>query len=217
MTESLVKTDDARTKAIERLTVDEQVAYDKAIRSGRAPLAPLFNKRLYDLYLRGFSCEDISTQNPGLDTGAVARARVDGDWDERRDRYTAELLTDSAASLRQTAAESLNFLSLVLAVAHKEHGEKLRRYLVTGDPADLGDFRIENFKGYKLIIETIAQLIGADQKKTVTHRVAQVGGVVVPAEGDSSEEGTGIIGALQGSFTPKQADAMRRALEAAKE
>ena len=209
------KVEKLRAAAMSKLSIDEQIAYDKALRSGRAPLAPTFNQKLYDLYLRGFSSADIVTANPGLDLGAVVRARVDGDWDARRDRYTGELLTDSAASLRQTAAESLNFLSLILAVAHKEHGEKLRKYLVSGDPADLGDFKIESFKGYKLIIDTIAQLIGANQKSTVTHKMAP-GGPVEAGHGSSPEEGGGILGMAQGALTPKQADAMRLILEQGK-
>jgi hypothetical protein len=213
-TTAIEKVNAERAKAEERLTISEQIAYDKALRSGRAPLAPEFNQKLYELYLRGFSCEDIAAQNPGLNLGSVARARVDGNWDERRDQYTSGLLTDSAASLRQTAAESLNFLSLVLAVAHKEHGERLRRYLVTGDPKDLGDFRINNFSSYKLIIETIARLVGADQKKTVNVNVN--GGRGTSDAGSPADSG-GIIGAVTGTLTPRQADAMRRALEATKE
>lgn len=215
MTNSIDKVEDLRAHAVTRLSIDEQIAYDKSLRGGRAPLAPTFNQKLYELYLQGFPCAEIVTSNPGLDLGAVIRARVDGDWDARRDRYTAGLLNESANTLKQTAAESLKFLSLVLTVAHKEHGEKLRRYLVSGDPKDLGDFKIESFKGYKIIIDTIAQLIGANQKSTVTHKMVP-GQPAVGAPGEVDDAG-GILGAVNGALTPKQADAVRAALEAAKE
>src|SRR5947207_2078520 len=72
----------ARKQAIERLTVDEQIAYDKAVRSGRPGVNVDFGQRMYELYLRGISCEGIALLNPGANLGLVVRARVDGKWDE---------------------------------------------------------------------------------------------------------------------------------------
>jgi hypothetical protein len=215
-TTALQPTPTPREEALERCNIDEQIAYDKFTRSGRASVAADYNQRLYELYLRGLSCEAISLLNPGLSLGAVVKARVDGQWDSRRDQYTADLLTESNALLRQTAAESLQFLSLVLAVAHREHGEKLKKYLASGKPEDLGDFRIANFGGYKQIIETIARLVGADQKKTVDHRHKLVGVPGTVSEVEEESGGGGILGAVSGRLTPRQADAMRAAMEKAR-
>jgi hypothetical protein len=212
MSDEIIRKPDPELTAkssLERFTVDEQVAYDKFLRSGKARVSVDFNKRLYELYLRGLGCDAIAVLNPGLSLGMVCCARVDGRWDERRDQYTAELLSETNGLLRQTAAEALQFLSLVLAVAHREHGEKLKKYLASGNPDDLGDFRIESFGNYKSVIETVAKLVGADQSRTVTHRM--VGGA------EQKMEDVGIVGALSGRLTPKQAELMRAAMEKGRE
>jgi hypothetical protein len=195
-----------RDEAIDLLSVDERSAFEKWERLNKPGVNLQYNQRLYEVYLRGIPCEAIALLNPGLCLGQVVKARIDGDWDQRRSQYTADLLSQTNDLVRQTAAESLQFLSLLLAVAHKEQGEPLKRYLATGDPSELKDFRVQNIKSYQAIIQTIAQLIGADQKKTVTHKIVGDNGAIV--------EEDGIMGAVGvGRLSPKQADAMRLALE----
>jgi hypothetical protein len=201
--------------AIEKLTVDEHIEYDRYCRSNKPGLAPDYYARLYGLFLRGISCQEIVKLNKGLEIGQVLKARVEGGWDKARDKYAASLLTESGDLLRQTAAESLQFLSLMLAVVHKEQGEKLKKYLSTGDPSELGDFRISNMAGYQRLIATLAQLVGADQKKTVTHKIVGGDGKTVPVD-ESGEEGTGLISVSEGRWKPERGDAVREALEKTK-
>jgi hypothetical protein len=211
--------DDRRVRAVEKLTADERIDYERYHRSGRPGLSPDFSARLYDLYLRGIPCDEIARLNKGLEIGQVLKARVDGLWDHEREVYTNKLLLESGDLLRQTAAESLNFLSLVLAVAHKEQGERLKKYLATGDPKELGNFTINNMAAYQRIIQTIAQLVGADQKKTVTHKFPGQAGQQAPNEAPAeSDEDMGLLGngVSDGQWSPERADAVREAMRKTK-
>lgn len=193
------------------LSADERLAYERHIKSGKGNLAADYSARLFQLFLLGVSVPDIVKLNPGLTLGQVAAARVNDSWDDRRSQHVAELLTETSSLLRTSASESLRFISLVLAVAHREHGECLKRYLATGDPKELGNFRIENIKQYQTVLDTLARLVGADQKKSVNHTHQIVGPEASPSAPD---QGVGVLGALPvGRLTPQQADAIRKAME----
>jgi hypothetical protein len=193
----------ARAAALERLTANEQMELDRYVRANRPSLSLDTSKRLYELFLHGLSMEEICSLNPTLPTGAVIKARVDGRWDERREVYLGELLGETSTRLKQTGAEAVQFMSLLLAAAHKEHGEKLKKYLQTGNPDDLGGLRITSFKGYKDVIDSLAKLIGG--QKGASAVTVNVGA-----------DGSGSVSDSSGSVTrwsPEEADAIRAAIE----
>lgn len=204
MSTELIK--ESREKALEKLTADEHIALSRHEQANKPCLSPDFSAKLYSLFLRGLSCSDIVGINPGLTLGQVIKARVDGDWDQKREEYLTELLVSSNEKLQQTAAESLDFLSLLLAVCHKQQGEKLKKYLATGNSDELGGLQITNMKGYAQVIETLARLIGADQKKTVTHKF------IKGADGNNEgESGNGLMSALGTTkLSPQKADQIRK-------
>jgi hypothetical protein len=155
--------------------------------------------------------EDLQGLNPLFPFGMLVQAKVEGLWDERRDAYIADVLADVPAKLRLTASEAVGFLSLQLQVAHKLQGEKLKRYLQTGDSKDLGDgFHIDSFKGYKSCIESLAKLI---EVSTPKREGAPSPFQPTPGQGNGSGN-QGEPGA-DGSnrFSPEEADAIRAAIE----
>jgi hypothetical protein len=188
--------------ALTRLTPDEHIELERYRRSGKPPLSPNASIELYTIWMQGVDCAELARLNPGLSLGCVLMARVDHRWDERRDAYLAEKFSTANDRLKQVGAEALNFLGLTLAVTHKQQGEKMVKYLKTGDPADLGTFHVTGIHGYKQVIETIARLTGADRKVIVKE------GNGLPA---SSQPETIIAPVEHRRLTPEQADALRRA------
>jgi hypothetical protein len=192
----------AEDLALTRLTPDEHVELDRYRRSGKHPLAPVASTELYLIWMQGATCEELAKLNPGLSLGCILMARIDHRWDDRRDAYLAERFATANDRLKQIGAESLNFLGLTLAVAHKQQGEKMMKYLKTGDPSDLGVFNVTSIGQYKQVIETIARLTGADRKVIVKEANGQ------PA---STPPETIIAPVEHRRLTPEQADALRRA------
>lgn len=197
-----------RLAALDRLQPAEVLEYEKQCRSGKPDLSLDVNKRLYELFLNGMSLANMIELNPGFTQGMLLKARVDGRWDERRDAYLGELLGGVPARVKQMAAEALGFMTLQLSVAHKMHGEKMRRYLQTGDPKDLGELVPSSFRDYKSVIESITRLLDAGKPKGGEGSVSPVN-LTVNAPGGSVnvQEGPGR------RFTAEEADAIRASIE----
>jgi hypothetical protein len=184
--------------ALAKLSTDEHIEYQRYLASGKPPLSPGSALKLYELFVQGIECAEIARLNPTLGLGIILRARIDHEWDKRRDEYLGDLYSQANTRLRQVGAESLNFLGLALAAAHKDLGEHMKKYLMSGNPEDLGPFRIMSFKTYQSVVETLVKLTGQDNQKTVK------------VEGEVHH--TGEAATPGAKLTPEQADAMRAAL-----
>lgn len=103
---------------------------------------------MFELFLRGSDPTDIVRTFPGFSLGQVTRARVEGDWDLRRQEYRDSLLSDVQSRLEHAVAESAEFISVQLQVAHKQYLPKMKMFLATGDEALLGNFSIHGWKSY---------------------------------------------------------------------
>lgn len=171
------ETRETREQALSRiaplLTEREIIAYDYWRQTEQLPLAPSTNAKLFNLFLNGKSCEEIRKLNQQLSLGQIVAARIEGDWDARRDDHLNHLLNETVKRVQQASLETTDFLCDMLTVANKEHGGKLRAYIQNSDPKELGDFRITSLQGLKTVIETIQKTTGVDrhQKITVTGEV----------------------------------------------
>ncbi len=175
------------------LTEREAYAYGVWCKSEQPQLAPSTNAKLFNLFLQGKSTEDIRRLNQTFSLGQIVAARIEGDWDELRRDHLEQLLKSTSLKVQQATLESAEFVCDLLAVANKEHGDKLRRYLQSGDPKELGDFRISSLAGLKMAIETLQKLTGADRQQSlhvsgdVTHRAG------TPAKQPTSEEASTVL------------------------
>lgn len=156
--------EEAITKAVERLSEKEQYAYRYWCNSNQPAVAPSLNAKLFQLFLNGKGCEEILRLNNNLSLGQIVAARVDGKWDERRDDHLDALLAQTSLRVQQVTLETADFVCDLFAVANREHGDKLRRYLQTGNELELGDFRITSLHGFKQAIEILQKLTGQDRQ-----------------------------------------------------
>jgi hypothetical protein len=160
------------------------------------------NAGLFALFLAGKDTGEIHRLNPALSLGQIVEARISGNWDARRDEYLDKLLTETATNVQRASLEAATFISDLLTVANKEHGDKLKRYLQTGNPKELGDFKIDNLTQLKVAIETLQKLTGADKKSVVNvsgevlHR--PVASVEEPATRTTPGESAAILKLLLG-------------------
>jgi hypothetical protein len=143
-------------------------------------LSPDTQAKLFSLFLNGVNCLEIVRLNRGISLGQVIAARVEGRWDEKRQQHVEDLLKETRQRIQQTTLESVDFVASQLAAAHKLYGDKVKKFLQTGDEADLGGFSISGWKTYREALELLKLVTGQDTKKvqgevkhTHTHEVAQ--------------------------------------------
>ena len=185
-------------RALDRLSVDERSIYDRFVHIGGRELSADAAARLYGLYLQGVSCEDISRLNPAVDLATVLAARVRYNWDERKDVYVGDLMAYAGDAVRQTAAETVQLLGLMVAAASKKHGDALKRYLATGDESVLGEFDIKTIRQFRDVVEMMVRITGGDSKRQVViARSIQPEAPVLSVQGRrlSPEEADSIRGA----------------------
>lgn len=162
-----------RTEMIKsRLSPAELKAYEDY--AGKPSLAPSVQMQLYQLYLNGKSCDEIVRLNPNFNLGMVVRARVENLWDEKREAHIAQLLEGVRERVQQAQLEAVNFACDLLSAVHKLQGDKLKKYLQTGNAEELEGLGGNlSLKTYKDVIELLLKLTGQDKdnKKQVTGEV----------------------------------------------
>jgi hypothetical protein len=136
--------------------------------SDQAALAPSLNAKLFQLFLQGKGTEEIRRLNPQLSLGQIVAARVEGEWDARRKEHLDDLLNETSTRVKQVTMETADFVCDLLAVANREHGDKLRRYLQTGDAKELNGLRVESFSDLKNAIAALQALTGQDKQKKLS-------------------------------------------------
>lgn len=127
-------------------------------------LSPDNQVRLYALFLKGESCDDIVRLNRGYSLGQICQARVENEWDKRRDEYLQDLFAGVRSILQQSTMESVRFISDQLAAVHKKFGESARRYVQSGDDKDFNTFGIDDIRSYKNAVETLQKITGQEKK-----------------------------------------------------
>lgn len=144
----------------------EERAYQfhmEAFRAGKEyALAPTVEAGLFELFLNGVPLEDIQRLNRGYRLGQIVRSAVEGGWHERKRDYTKKLMEAVEPRVQQVQSEAVAFASDLLAAAHKQHGDRLRRFLQTGDEKDLGDFSLSDLGKYAKGVELLLKLTGQD-------------------------------------------------------
>lgn len=136
-------------------------AHKKGLAAGKeAALSPTIAAQMFELFVNGMTPTQISREWRGYQLGAIVRAAVENSWFDRRREYLDHLHSTTMDRAKQIAAESVEFTGALLAVAHKKWGEKLRRYLATGDASELDGFEIRSIDQYRKVIQTFLELTG---------------------------------------------------------
>lgn len=199
---------DSVVRVESHLNEREEVALQQHLKAREPGLSPTLQAEMFELYLKGATLEEIARVNKGIRLGAIVRAWKEGDWHNRRLLYLKGLFDGLRERVQQAQGESVTFLSDLLATAHKLHGDKLRRYLQTGDEKELGDLAIKNLGQYKMALELLLKATGQDGQKTVKvsgqvkHEVDAQPNVPATVGPMSSEQAMNILFALQGKAAP---------------
>ena len=157
-----------REKAISLLSLDDQKILSEFEEAGFPGLAPQLVADFFTLFLNGTSLREIGRLHPAVKYGAIVSAFVKYSWEERKDQYLNELQNSAAQRMIQVQLESAGFIGDVMTATHKRYGTQIKKYLASGNPADLDGFDIAGIQSYSKLIETFLKVTGQDAKKTLT-------------------------------------------------
>jgi hypothetical protein len=182
------------------LTDRERFHLELYEQKGGPRISPTTQAQFYALFIHGKSCDDIAELNKGFPLGAIIKARVEGEWDRRLNEYRDSLFADVHVKLAQVETESIHFLADMLSAVHKQQGQKIQKYIQTGDEGELGDMKITSIKNYKEVLELLIKATGQDRHQTVEHKhqvtPSQEGTQVISVKtltGASSDKATEIL------------------------
>jgi hypothetical protein len=156
-----------RQKVEQSLTQSERSAYEKYERDNKPPLSPKTASEFFELFLQGSSCEEISKLNPAFGLGIIVKARFDYQWDIKKEEYITSLFSNIKEKIQKNQLEAIEFSALSMSVFHKLWSTKFKKFLQTGNEAELGDLKGMSFKVYKDISENILKLTGQDKKQQI--------------------------------------------------
>lgn len=144
------------------------VAY---IEKGGCPLAPETAANFFQLFLNGSSIGEIHRLNKSFPYEAILCARIQYAWDEERDDYARHLTETVKQKVIKASLETTSLISDMLVAANKKHGDKLKKYLQTGNVEDLGDaMNIDNLTSLIRGVEALQKLTGQDKVQNINKK-----------------------------------------------
>lgn len=152
-----------------RLDEKEKAALSYWIASKQPELAPAKRMELMALYLRGYSTDQIRKEHPVFALGQIVHAKIVDRWDIAIEQYAQRLRDSMIDQVALTTMETARTLVDVLAATNHFLGVKARKYLETGNPADL-PFPVDKVRDYQALIASYQMVIGGPSKK-VEHEV----------------------------------------------
>lgn len=144
-------------------TEEEWKALEVATETGTRPISKTLQEEMYNLFLEGYDAAKIAKQNKGYSEIDILMTRYRGNWDENKLKYQDDLQEQILQKLKKTQFESLEFLTNMLSVLHKDERQKMLTYLQTGRKEDRPEIFVSSIGTYKSLIETIQKLTGEDK------------------------------------------------------
>jgi hypothetical protein len=105
---------------------------------------------------------------------------VEGLWDEKREAHIGDLLSGVRERVQQSQVEAIAFACDLLSAAHKQYGDRIKRYIQTGNEEELGDLKVKSLKDYKEVVSLVMSLTGQGPQQG-TKNINVKFGAVAPA------------------------------------
>jgi hypothetical protein len=148
---------------LDQLSPRELAAFKTTVQMKVAPVSPSTANGFFQLFLAGRSCLEIAEMNKGFTLGQVVRCRVEGEWDRRLKEHLEQLMRETMSQVTQVKLESLRYQSDLIRVHHRLYGERIARFLQTGNADELAGVPLP---AYKVLVQQLAEL--TEEKKGTT-------------------------------------------------
>lgn len=163
------------------LSVIETELYELAVNEGFKPISTTLSMQMYQLFLEGYTCKDIAKVNSSFSEKDIVYFRVKNNWDAEKEEYALKLRLQVQDKMAKQKLESVEFLTNMLAVTHKQQREQMLRYLQSGKAEDLPETWIKGSKGYKETIEILQKITGED--KVSKHKIESESNINITTNG----------------------------------
>ena len=153
----------------------------RAEAEGSKPIALSLSMQMLNLFLEGYSCNEIAKQNKGLAEIDILVCRKKYNWDEQRDKYIYDLTCQMREKLTKSRLESIEWATNALAVFHKSEKEQQIKYLQSGKEEDKPENIIKTTGAYKQMQEILQKITGESRvttQKVTTDSTVRVEGSI---------------------------------------
>ena len=138
------------------------------IEKGGSQLAPETASKFFELFLNGSDIKEVWRLNKSFPIEAIHLARVKYDWDLKKDEYVMHLTDQVREKAVKAQLETTALLTDLLAATSKKNGDRLKKYIQTGDEKDLdGAMQIDSLMGLMKVIEGLGKITGADRVQKI--------------------------------------------------
>jgi hypothetical protein len=146
------------------LSQDECDLLEKYIKSGGHELHVDTVGKFFELFLNGSDCLEIHRLNKPFPLESILWARVKYHWDAQKDAYVIQKQLMIRDKVLKAQLEATDLVADMLVVARKQHGDRLKKFIQTGDEKDLGGaMRIESMQTLVKTIESLLKITGQDR------------------------------------------------------
>jgi hypothetical protein len=159
--------------------------------------------------LNGYAAHEIQRLNKPFKLGQILDAQIRYKWSARRDKYSMDLQDSVVPLARKAQLETTELYSNMLVAANKLHGDKLKRYIQSGDEKDLdGALSIVSLQSLLKITEGLLKVTGQDRVSKVKVNTAHTEtlNVNMTGVGDISSEDSAKILEIMASAKRKKSD-----------
>lgn len=182
------------------LSPDEVSIVKEYLEKGGLQLSPNTASRFFQLFLNGDDCKEIHRLNSNFPYESILIARVKYRWDEKREEYIYNLTDAVRSKVLKAQLETTDLMTSLLNAANKKHGDKIKKYLQSGDEEDLkGAFNIETIHSLMKITESLMKVTGQDRQFKVTNENKNTLDVNLNQKGSVSSQSSNV------ELTPEEA------------
>jgi len=138
------------------------------IENGRHQLAPDTATKFFELFLNGVEPEEIHRLNKAFPYEAILWSMVKYSWPQQRDEYIAKLQSTVRDKVIKAQLETTGLLTDMLSAANKHHGDKIKKFLQTGEASDLdGALNIDSVGNLLKILDGLLKVTGQSNTQKV--------------------------------------------------
>jgi hypothetical protein len=197
------------TLAEAELSPEDQSVLAAFAASGALPLAPATAAQFLELYLNGCNAQEIQRLNKPFKLGQILDAQIRYKWSEQRDKLSMDLQARAVENVRKAQLDATELMSNMLVAANKQHGDKLKKYIQSGDEKDLdGSLNIVSLQSLLKVTEGLLKITGQDRvsKVKVSTTNTQNVNVNVSGGGDLSPDDAAKILEIMSAAKRKKPD-----------
>jgi len=153
-------------RCLKVLSEEEYECVKKYLESGGKKLSTETTASFFSMYLNGYDTKEIFRLNKAFPYESILIAKVTGNWDKEKEDYLGKLQENIKEKLLKAQLESINFLSDLLSATHKKHGDKIKKFLTSGNEKDLeGTMSVDSVSQLLKVVEGLNKVTGQDRPK----------------------------------------------------